>query len=60
TDLADLARYNVMTDCGSHLIWQTNRMDRQRIKLSIRYNFNTAQSKYKGTGAGTDVRSRMK
>ena len=60
TDLADLARYNVMTDCGSHLIRQTNRMDRQRIKLSIRYNFNTAQSKYKGTGAGTDVRSRMK
>ncbi|MBQ0024644.1 MAG: outer membrane beta-barrel protein [Bacteroidales bacterium] len=60
TDLADLARYNVMTDCGSHIIRQTNRMDRQRIKLSIRYSFNTAQSKYKGTGAGTDVRSRMK
>ena len=60
TDLAGLGRYDVMTDCGSHIIRQTNRMDNQRIKFSIRYNFNTAQSKYKGTGAGTDVKSRMK
>ncbi|MBQ0127482.1 MAG: outer membrane beta-barrel protein [Bacteroidales bacterium] len=60
TDLAGLGRYDVMTDCGSHIIRQTNRMDTQRVKLSIRYNFNTAQSKYKGTGAGTDVKSRMK
>ncbi|MBQ0024300.1 MAG: outer membrane beta-barrel protein [Bacteroidales bacterium] len=60
TDLAGLGRYNIMVDSGSHIIKQTNRMDNQRIKLSIRYNFNTAQSKYKGTGAGTDVRSRMR
>ena len=60
SDLAGLGRYDVMTDCGSHIIAQTNRMDTQRIKFSIRYNFNTAQSKYKGTGAGTDVKSRMK
>lgn len=59
-DLAGLGRFNVMTDCGSHIIMQTNRMDTQRIKFSIRYNFNTAQSKYKGTGAGTDVKSRIK
>ena len=59
-DLADLGRYDVKTDCGSHIIAQTNRMDTQRIKFSIKYNFNTAQSKYKGTGAGTDVKSRMK
>ena len=38
---------------------QTNRMDTQRVKFSIRYNFNTAQSKYRGTGAGSDNRSRM-
>ncbi|MDO5321916.1 MAG: outer membrane beta-barrel protein [Bacteroidia bacterium] len=60
SDLAGLGRYDVMTDCGSHIISQTNRMDTQRISFSIRYNFNTAQSKYKGTGAGTDVKSRMK
>ena len=60
SDLAGLGRYDLMTDCGSHLIKQTNRMDTQRIKLSVRYNFNTAQSKYKGTGAGSDVKDRMK
>lgn len=60
TDLAGLGRYDVMTDCGSHVIRQTNRMDNQRIRFSVRYNFNTTQSKYKGTGAGTDVKSRMK
>ena len=60
SDLAGLGRFDVMTDCGSHIIRQTNRMDTQRIKFSVRYNFNTTQSKYKGTGAGTDVKSRMK
>lgn len=60
SDLAGLGRYDVMTNCGSHIIEQTNRMDTQRLKFSIRYNFNTAQSKYKGTGAGADVKSRMK
>ena len=60
SDLAGLARYDMTTDCGSHIISQTNRMDTQRIQFSIRYNFNTAQSKYKGTGAGADVKSRIK
>ncbi len=60
SDLAGLGRYDIMTDSGSHIISQTNRMDNQRVKFSVRYNFNTAQSKYKGTGAGADVKSRMK
>jgi hypothetical protein len=34
-------------------------MDTQRVKLSVRYNFNAAQSKYRGTGAGTDSKARM-
>ena len=58
-DLLGLANYDVMTDCGSHLIKQTNIMDTKRLVLSIRYNFNTAASKYKGTGAGKDTVSRM-
>ena len=58
-DLLGLARINVDTDFGSHTIWQTNLMDTQRIKLSLRYNFNTAQSKYRGTGAGADSKNRM-
>ena len=58
-DLLGLARYNVASDFGSHTITQTNAFDTQRIKFSIRYNFNTVQSKYKGTGAGKDTRDRM-
>ena len=34
-------------------------MDTQRLVLSVRYRFNSAASKYKGTGAGKDVRQRM-
>ena len=58
-DLAGMAHYNVDTDFGSHTITQTNIMDTQRIKLSLRYNFNTAQSKYRGTGAGSENKDRM-
>ena len=58
-DLAGLSHYNIYTDFGSHTIRQTNYMDSQRIKFSLRYNFNTAQSKYRGTGAGADEKARM-
>ena len=59
SDLAGLAHYDVDTDFGNHTITQTNKMDTQRIKFSIRYSFNSAQSKYRGTGAGADERARM-
>ena len=59
SDLAGLARTNVDTDFGSHTIRQTNMMDTQRIKFSVRYSFNAAQSKYRGTGAGSEEKARM-
>jgi len=58
-DLLGTAHFDAYSDFGSHTIMQTNRMDTQRIKFSIRYNFNTAQSKYRGSGAGADSRERM-
>ncbi len=58
-DLAGMAHYNVDTDFGSHTIRQTNVMDTQKVKFSVRYNFNAAQSKYRGTGAGADSKARM-
>ena len=58
-DLAGLAHFNGNSDFGSHTISQTNLMDSQRIKFSLRYNFNAAQSKSKGTGAGMDSKGRM-
>ncbi|MBP5637729.1 MAG: TonB-dependent receptor [Bacteroidales bacterium] len=59
SDLAGMAHFDINTDFGNHTIVQTNMMDTQRIKLSLRYNFNTAQSKYRGTGAGADNKGRM-
>ncbi len=32
--------------------WQYNRNDSREIELTVRYRFNAARSKYKGTGAG--------
>ena len=58
-DLLNMAHMDVDTDFGSHYINQTNLMDTQKVKLSVRYSFNTTQSKYRGTGAGSDARSRM-
>ena len=58
-DLLGMAHYDVDSDFGSHTIVQTNLMDTQKVKLSVRYNFNTAQSKYRGTGAGADSKARM-
>ena len=58
-DLAGLAHYDIDTDFGSHTIMQTNLFDFQKVKFSLRYNFNTAKSKYRGTGAGSDSKSRM-
>ena len=59
SDLANLAHINISSDFGSHIIHQTNNVDQQKVKLSVRYNFNTTQSKYRGTGAGSDTKSRM-
>ena len=58
-DLAGMNYYSFDTDFGSHTIQQTNVMDTQRIKFSVRYNFNAAKSKYRGTGAGADEKARM-
>lgn len=58
-DLTRTAHFNTASDFGSHTIKQTNLMDTQKVKLSVRYSFNTVQSKYRGTGAGTDSKARM-
>ena len=59
SDLTGLAHNDIATDFGNYKIWQTNIMDTQRIKFSVRYSFNTAQNKYRGTGAGSDAKARM-
>ena len=58
-DLANKGYNDIFSDLGHYKITQSVHMDTQRIVLSVRYRFNTAASKYKGTGAGQDARSRM-
>ena len=58
-DLARLGYNDLYTNLGYYKLTQTMHTDTQRLTLSIRYRFNTAESKYKGTGAGKDARSRM-
>ena len=58
-DLINMAHTDIETDFGSHYINQLNMMDTQKVKFSVRYNFNTAKSKYRGTGAGADSKDRM-
>lgn len=33
-------------------LYQLNRYDSREFELTVRYKFNSAKSKYKGTGAG--------
>ena len=50
---------NVFIYYGSYSINQTNVMDFNRLVFTVRYNFNTARSKYKGSGAGKDAINRI-
>lgn len=58
-DIFQKGNNDVFIDYGSYSIRQTNTMDYNRLVLTLRYNFNTARSKYKGTGAGQEARSRI-
>ncbi len=46
-------RYGLRTMC------QTQRRDVREVEFTVRYKFNAAQSKYKGTGAGTSEKERL-
>ena len=59
-DLAGLGYNNIFSDLGSYRLTQSVILDTRRVVFSVRYRFNSAESKYKGTGAGKDARDRMK
>ena len=40
-------------------LYQGNYYDRRRFSLTVRYHFNTTRSKYKGTGAGNEEKTRL-
>lgn len=46
-------------DCGYYTLLQNCIYNEHRFDLSVRYTFNAAKSKYKGTGAGREAAQRM-
>ncbi|MBQ9576833.1 MAG: outer membrane beta-barrel protein [Muribaculaceae bacterium] len=44
---------------GLRMMRQTQRRDTREVELTVRYKFNAAQSKYKGTGAGASEKERL-
>ena len=44
---------------GNRDIYKWNRSDSRQLWLTVRYKFNSAKSKYKGTGAGNEEKSRL-
>ena len=59
----DMMNTNVMSftaDYGNVIFRQRNDEYSPCVQLTVSYRFNTAGSKYKGTGAGQDVKERMK
>ena len=59
TDLFDTNREYYHLYSGDYNINQENHYDRREFSLTIRYKFNTAKSKYKGTGAGQSQKDRL-
>ena len=40
-------------------LYQLNRYDSREVELTVRYKFNSAKSKYKGTGVGQEEINRL-
>ena len=53
------AKDDVFTQTNVFSILQYNTRDTRKASLTIRYRFNSTRSKYKGTGAGEQQKSRM-
>ena len=54
-----LAKDDYFTETDIFSIYQYNIRDTRKASLTIRYRFNSARSKYKGTGAGDQQKSRL-
>ena len=50
---------NESADMGNYSFIQRNKFSKHKLALTLFYRFNTAKSKYKGTGAGREAQGRM-
>ena len=53
------SQQHIRLNYGARTLWQNNRNDSRQLELTVRYKFNAAQSKYRGTGAGEDEKARL-
>lgn len=58
-DILNKTKEHVCTDYGNFIHSQNNDYNSPCVQLRLSYRFNTANSKYKGTGAGADAKSRL-
>ncbi len=49
----------VRLNYGARTLRQNSRNDSREVEFTVRYKFNAAQSKYKGTGAGSSEKERL-
>lgn len=59
SDIINTKHERVISDFGSCYVNQDNRYNSSALTLRVSYRFNSAQNKYKGTGAGESVKNRM-
>ena len=59
TDLLYRQAQTVRMFSNLYDIYQINLMDSRQVILTLRYKFNSANSKYKGTGVGEQQKSRL-
>ena len=53
------SQQHVRLNYGERTLWQNFHQDTRQVELTVRYKFNAAQSKYKGTGAGSEEKERL-
>ena len=53
------SQQHVRLNYSERTLWQNFHQDTRQVELTVRYKFNAAQSKYKGTGAGEDEKARL-
>lgn len=58
-DIFNSSKVYARTDFGRYTIDQPNDNFNSYLTLRVSYRFNSASSKYKGTGAGQDAKNRM-
>ena len=59
TDLFGSIRQKATIYSDIRKIYLDKRLDTRNLELTVRYNFNPAKSKYRGQGAGNDVKNRF-